>query len=847
MKPCAALFLLLVALLAAAPVWAGGGGLNVIVVVNQNSPDSLELGNDYCRLRGVPPQNLLRLTHWTGGSINWSPGQFTNFLLNPLLAMIAGRGLTSQAQVVLLSMDIPYRVTDGNNVNSTTSALFYGFKTNGLPVPVCALPDESSNSYAYSELPFNQSPPNTAPTQSFLAMMLTGPNLEVAENILRRSAASDGSFPTQTVFLAKTTDENRNVRFVEFDNAVFENQVAGNYAVTRTNTDATGFTNLFGLQTGLAGFPLAADEFVPGALGDTLTSYGGYILDSQGQTVLLAFLEAGAAGSYGTVVEPCNYTEKFPDPVDYFYQTRGFALAEAYYQSVLNPYEGLMVGEPLAAPFARPGGADWSSLTNGAVLSGQFPLSVVFTAAATNLPLMQVDLFVDGTFFETLTNVPPTPGNVLSVTLNGSPITYTVQPTDTLATAAAGLAAALNQQAGATQLQACPVGDRIELQSQALYVPGSNITVSVGADRGSAPVLTTGLAAARPVFLDTVATGFLYVAVQNAPAPGDWLQLNIVKTNGVSVTLGVTNTSGGDTVGTLVQNLVNLINATPALQSADGVLAADFADYESPPPTAQFFLYARTPGLLAAQIMVTLTTTADFLTTSTNAGPLADNLSDLWPRNHLYLSSGLGSLPVNATGDTTPWPDGWHQLTAVAYEGTSVRTQTRVGRRVQIQNTGLTATLTVLPPGTNLTLNQPLQFAVTASPTNLARVELFGTGGSLGFVTNQPAAGFSVNPANLGVGRHPFYALVTDQAGDRYQTATVWLNLVPPITLTLGGEPPLLAWPAAHGCRYSVGFTTNLTAGFQTVATLTATNYSGIQWPVTLAGLAGFYQVQLDP
>jgi hypothetical protein len=49
------------------------------------------------------------------------------------------------------------------------------------------------------------------------------------------------------------------------------------------------------------------------------------------------FLEAGACGSYGTVVEPCNYPYKFPDPMVYFYQNRGFCLAEAYYQSLANP------------------------------------------------------------------------------------------------------------------------------------------------------------------------------------------------------------------------------------------------------------------------------------------------------------------------------------------------------------------------------------------------------------------------------------------------------------------------------------------------------------------------------
>ena len=136
----------------------------------------------------------------------------------------------------------------------------------------CSLPDYSSNSYAYSELPFSQAKPNTAATNSFLAMMLTDTNLAAAENTLYRSVAADGSFPTQTVYLAKTDDDARNVRFVEFDNSVFENQVAGNYAVTRIDTDLTAFTNLFGLQTGLGNFSLATNAFVPGSLGDSLTS-----------------------------------------------------------------------------------------------------------------------------------------------------------------------------------------------------------------------------------------------------------------------------------------------------------------------------------------------------------------------------------------------------------------------------------------------------------------------------------------------------------------------------------------------------------------------------------------------
>ena len=840
-------WVLFVTLLAGGAAWAGGSGLNVIVVVNANSTNSLALGNDYCERRGVPPQNVLRITNWTGGAINWSPSQFTNYLRNPLLALIANRGLTNQAQFVLLAMDIPYRVTDGSSANSTTSALFYGFKTNGAPVAgyaSCSLPDNSSNSYCYAELPFRQAPPNTAPTNAFLAMLLTDTNLARAEAILRSGVAADSTFPTQFVRLQKTSDTTRNIRFLEADNAVFESQVAGNYAVTRLTSDATTLTNLTGWQTGLANFTLATNALVGGALADSLTSSGGYIFENSGQTPLLAFLEAGAAGSYGTVVEPCNYLQKFPDPIDYFYQARGFALAEAYYQSVQNPFQGLLVGEPLTAPFARPGLGSWNTLTNGATLSGTATLGLSFTSAATNLPLAQVDLFVDGTFLATLTNLPPAPGNLLSAVVNGTTCTYTLQATDTLASAAAGLAAAINQQTNTTQVLAYAAGDRIELQSHVLNAPGSTVTLAASASPGAAASLTTGLTAARPTFLDTVATGYQYVTVSanTAPLVGDWLQCTLIKTNTTIVTVGVTNTTAGTSLNTLVQNLMNQINSNAALTGANGVLASDYIG-GSP---VQFFLNARTVGRPASQILATFNSSTNLQVMPTGSNPLADNASDLFPRNHLYLSSGLNALAVNAALDTTALADGWHQLTAVAYEGTSVRTQTRTSVTVQIQNTSLAATLTTRPAGSNAALTQPLQFTITASQPNMARIELFSTGGLVAVATNQATADFTLVATNLGLGLHPFYALVTDQLGHRYQTPTLSYRLFPPITLALTGVPPVLSWPATPGYQYAVQATTSLPGNFQTVATITATNTLA-HWALSPTNGAAFYRVQLVP
>ncbi len=94
------------------------------------------------------------------------------------------------------------------------------------------------------------------------------------------------------------------------------------------------------------------NTYVPGAVGDHLTSYGGYLFDKQGQTTALDWLEAGATGSYGTVIEPYAIAERFPKAsvfVDNY--LRGKTLIQAYWHSVKDPMVGIFVGDPLARPY----------------------------------------------------------------------------------------------------------------------------------------------------------------------------------------------------------------------------------------------------------------------------------------------------------------------------------------------------------------------------------------------------------------------------------------------------------------------------------------------------------------
>ena len=850
------LFLTLTLSLAGGIAWAGGSGLNTVVVVNQSSPDSLQLGNDYCELRGVPPQNVLRLTNWYGGRIQWSRSEFEAALLQPLLGMVSARGLSNQVERVLLSMEIPYRVYDGDgSQNSTTSALYYGFKPDTTPPPglpaCCSLPPNSMNSYAFSELPFSQARPATAATNAFLAFMLTSSNLLQAKAVLARGVASDSTFPTQTVYLARTSDPARSVRYVEFDEAIFSTRVQGNYSMVRLDTSSTAFTNLLGLQTGLATLWLLPNAFAPGAIGDSLTSYAGMLFENSGQTPLLEFINAGAAGSYGTVVEPCNYTEKFPNPLDYFYQARGFSVAEAYYQSLENPHQGLCVGEPLSAPFAQRGAGQWISPGEGAVLSGQAAVSFDFAAADTNLPLGQVDLFLDGQFLQTVTNLPPATGNTLEVTINGFTVHHTVAANATLASVATNLAAALKAATNSTQVIAYPVGDRLELQSLSPAIPGSLLSVSATTDAGTAPALTTFLSASRTSLIDSTNTGYLEVRFDNATNTGDWLELLVVKTSGTAVTVRVTNTIYGADYAGFVRSLATKVSADPELQSADGsgVFAADFWA-SSRSPTAGFSLYARQAGWPAARIRVTPKASAGVLAQPSGTNYLESNLGVLRARNNLYLTSGASHLPVNFTLDTTTLADGFHELAAVAYEGTSVRTQTRVARSFRAQNTPLTATLTALVGGTNTALEATLQFTVAAATNDIARIELFTTGGSVGVATNQSAADFALAAASLGLGLHPFYAVVTDNSGNAYRTETQWLRVVnteTPFNLTLSGQPPALTWPALAGRNYEILTTTDLASPFLPVSTVLASNCAGV-WPLPDTGVAsGWFRVRSAP
>jgi hypothetical protein len=158
-----------------------------------------------------------------------------------------------------------------------------------------------------------------------------------------------------TVYYVKNGDVRSRTREWGFASAVESLKKLGVKAEIVDGTLPPKKDDVAGAMIGIADFdwPQSESRILPGAIVEHLTSFGGVMREHSGQTPLSAFLKHGAAGASGTVTEPYAIQAKFPSPFIHVHYARGATLAEAFYQSVQGPYQLLIVGDPLCAPWKQ--------------------------------------------------------------------------------------------------------------------------------------------------------------------------------------------------------------------------------------------------------------------------------------------------------------------------------------------------------------------------------------------------------------------------------------------------------------------------------------------------------------
>ncbi len=335
---------------AQAPAWIGvpriAGRLtskDVGIVINTADPYSVEVGEFYIRARKLEPEQVMRVELPLRAAL--TPDEFRAF--DKQVTLYFG----ASVQALALAWAQPYAVA----CNSITAALALGFDdelcTRSCDPPLRHSPYFNSGStQPYTDLGLR------------LSMLLAADDVAAAKAMILRGVASDrtlsaptarGAAPANAYFVV-TPDRRRNTRAPLFPPPGPNPKFGVTVHVENTPALADVDRVLMYLTGAAQVDKLDRIGWLPGGLGDHLTSFGGKLDGRSGQMTAKAWIASGATASYGTVSEPCAHPQKFPHPQVLLLQyVQGSSLIEAYWKSVAWPQQGLFIGEPLAAPFAR--------------------------------------------------------------------------------------------------------------------------------------------------------------------------------------------------------------------------------------------------------------------------------------------------------------------------------------------------------------------------------------------------------------------------------------------------------------------------------------------------------------
>jgi uncharacterized protein (TIGR03790 family) len=307
---------------------------DLAVVVNDADALSVATAQYYVQRRAIPDQNVIHV-RFAAGQPSLAEAEFTALRTDVM------RRTPAHVQAYALTWTQPYRV----ECMSITTAFAAGFAS-AFCSERCTATRWSPYYNSNADRPYDRF--GLRP-----AMSVAASSIEAARELIDRGIASDGAQPRGRAYLVETNDLARNVRAASYADATL--LANGSIQVERQDSALRGKQDVMFYFIGAARVAdVTSNRFLPGAVADHLTSFGGDLLGGR-QMSSLRWLEAGATGSYGTVTEPCNLLGKFPNPGMLMKRyLAGETLIEAYWKSVAMPGQGLFIGEPLARPYGGP-------------------------------------------------------------------------------------------------------------------------------------------------------------------------------------------------------------------------------------------------------------------------------------------------------------------------------------------------------------------------------------------------------------------------------------------------------------------------------------------------------------
>jgi uncharacterized protein (TIGR03790 family) len=309
---------------------------DVAVIYNINDALSEEVARYYLQARQVPAENLIGVELPRHSKDVLSVAEFES-LKSQIEAKLGDQ------QVLLVVWKTPFAV----QCNSLTSAL-----TLGLDLEQCKKTCDPGRDSPY----FNSGSLRPwADHHIRLSMLLPITSVDAAKALIDRGTMSEFSLNEGNGYFLKTKDAARSrprEPFFPPDGTTVNSKRLTLHTLNQEALEKAQAVMFYFTGQAQVDYMLT-NSYLPGAIADHLTSFGGTLTRS-GQMPATRWLDAGVTGSYGTVTEPCNYWQKFPNPqIVMGHYLAGETLIESYWKSVKWPAQGLFVGEPLAKPYAK--------------------------------------------------------------------------------------------------------------------------------------------------------------------------------------------------------------------------------------------------------------------------------------------------------------------------------------------------------------------------------------------------------------------------------------------------------------------------------------------------------------
>lgn len=329
----------------------------VLVVINENSDDSIEVGSYYAKKRNIPPKNICYIKCWKGEDIY--EDAFEKTIRTPVEKHLEEYGLKEKIDYIVLTRGIPTGYRKGTVEDKDKKMPSYCVDSAMVTLY------RSGKSVGMKQNPYHASKERFSSTEygMYLVTRLDGFSLEDAKALVDRSLAAKPQkglflFDANSNFSGKSGYSKYNIWM---ENGARSLETRG-YEVRLDKTKEFVYDNKImgysGWGGNAEGFKTSIRNkltFLPGAIAEQADSYSGGTLDKAKRTPKRSYagdlIELGVTGTKGYANEP--YLTAIADPEILFDRyTRGYNLAESFYAaSRLINWQDIVFGDPLCCPY----------------------------------------------------------------------------------------------------------------------------------------------------------------------------------------------------------------------------------------------------------------------------------------------------------------------------------------------------------------------------------------------------------------------------------------------------------------------------------------------------------------